>query len=79
MSFVNSFILILKIHSSMSEVWVKKDPEEIIKKSLEDFHLHNKLVDIWLDFRIYVQDEQLPWLDQLDALDNFLSLCSYEK
>lgn len=41
--------------------------------------LYEKIVEVWINLRLYVQDNYLPWLDAKGAFNNFLILCGYEQ
>lgn len=58
----------------------EKQWEEVpIKNDVNNALFYDEIVDTWIDLRLYVEDEKLPWLDKKDAFVNFASLCGYRE
>jgi len=51
--------------------------EDPIRDDIEKELLYDEITSVWIDLKMYVQDECLPWLDKLQSFTNFLGLFGY--
>lgn len=54
--------------------------EEVpIKHNVDNALFYDEMVEAWIDLRLYVEDEKLPWLDGKNAFANFAKMCGYKE
>jgi len=69
-------------HQDPDEIFTEDEEEsqweeDSIREDIEKELFYDEITSVWIDLKMYVQDECLPWLDKLQSFTNFLGLIGY--
>jgi hypothetical protein len=69
-------------HQDPDEIFTEDEEEsqweeDSIREDIEKELLYDEITNAWIDLKMYVQGECLPWLDKLQSFTNFLGLFGY--